>query len=173
MPNLILFLDNPGFASLLKKSWDGEGYYVDPQTCEAAVSGIQQHLLVYHVYRALMGGGAEHVGRASALARRLADAVRPDGYLDEPNGVIGDHPAAACSVADALGPFCYYGTKLGVGAELIAAGSQAIERIVRQHPAVRIPSGRLLKALPVSASLQRKCRRSYRSRRCLLLRNMR
>ncbi|XHR26726.1 MAG: hypothetical protein ACFUZC_12285 [Chthoniobacteraceae bacterium] len=126
---------------MLKKNWEEAGYYVDPQTREAAVSGIQQHLLVYHVYRALMGGGAEHVARASALARRLADAVRPDGYLDEPNGVIGDHPAAACSVADALGTFCYYGTKLGVGAELIAAGAQAIERIVRQHPAVRIPSG--------------------------------
>lgn len=139
--DLRAFLENDGLRATLGRCWDGAGFYLDPATGFTASTGIQQHLLTYHVYLALLGGRGDHAARAASLARHLASTVRDDGLLSEPDGAVNDHPASACHVVDALGTFCHYGVKIGAEEEAVAAARAALLRIVGSHQAVRLPEG--------------------------------
>ncbi|HEY8966350.1 MAG TPA: hypothetical protein VIM58_07900, partial [Candidatus Methylacidiphilales bacterium] len=137
---LLPFLENPGLRATLAAFWEG-GRYRNPATGMAASIGIQQHLLSYHLYLALLGLKGEHAARASALAAYIAAAVREDGLLAEADGSLDSHPASACHVVDALGTFCHYGAKVGATEAGIAAAREALLRIVAHHQAVRLPEG--------------------------------
>lgn len=136
------FISNPQFVGFLDQCWNAsENNYTDPSTGIASSPGIQQHLLIYHVYLALLGDRPKHVERAVGLARHLAGVVREDGLLTEPEGTVSDHPANACHVADALGTFCYYCGQLGIDAAETENPRAALLRIVDHHYRVRQPEG--------------------------------
>ncbi len=136
------FLSNAPFVAFLDACWrEKEDGYLDPSTGIAASTGIQHHLLIYHVYMALLGEGQKHSERASALARRLSVAVREDGLLSEPDGAVNDHPASGCHVADALGTFCHYAGKLGLPEAETEAPRAALVRMVENHFRIRLPEG--------------------------------
>lgn len=137
------FLENPGLAASLASSWSAaDGAYRELGREELSVPGIQQYLLILHVYRALAGEPRDpHVVRAEALARHLAGCVTEAGLIREPSGFVSDHPANACHVADALGTFCHYAGRNGWSAEAAQAARDALVRIVEKHHVVRLPDG--------------------------------
>lgn len=140
---LSAFLVNAGFRRMLEQCWEPEGgYYREPTSGLAAVPGLLQYMLLYHVYGAMQpGADAMHQSRAEKVAGHLSRCVLDDGLLLEPAGNISDHPANACHVADGLGTFCYYAAKLGWDTVAVDEAKNALVRIVEQHHVVRVPDG--------------------------------